>query len=100
MVKGGKRFGFSALAVVGDRRGCAGYGSGKGKEVSKAVRKAMDQATKRMGRVPLKQGRTLHHDVECSYGAARVHMRSAPVGTGVISGGAMRAVFEAFGIKI
>ena len=99
VVKGGKRFGFSALAVVGDRRGCAGYGSGKGKEVSKAVRKAMDQATKCMSRVPLKQGRTLHHDITCSYGAAKVHLRSAPAGTGVISGGAMRAVFEAFGVQ-
>ncbi len=99
VVKGGKRFGFSALAVVGDRKGCAGYGSGKAKEVSKAVRKAMDQATKHMSRVPLKQARTLHHDVKCSYGAALVQLRSAKPGTGVIAGGAMRAVFEAFGVQ-
>ena len=99
VVKGGKRFGFSALAVVGDRSGSAGYGSGKAKEVSKAVKKAMDQATRSMKRVPLKQGRTLHYDVKCSFGAALVQLRSAPAGTGVIAGGAMRAVFEAFGVQ-
>lgn len=99
VVKGGKRFGFSALAVVGDRAGSAGYGSGKAKEVSKAVKKAMEQATRAMKRVPLKQGRTLHYDIKCSYGAALVQLRSAPSGTGVIAGGAMRAVFEAFGVQ-
>jgi len=99
VVKGGRRFGFSVLAVVGNRSGMAGYGLGKGKEVSKAVRKAMERAEKHMKRVPLKQGRTLHHDVKCRYGAALVQLRTAPSGTGIIAGGAMRTVFEAFGIK-
>ena len=98
VVKGGKNFSFSALAVVGDRSGSAGYGTGKAKEVSKAIRKATDQATKQMVRVPLKQGRTLHHDIKLASGATLVQLRSAPAGTGVIAGGAMRAVFEAFGV--
>ena len=99
VVKGGKNFSFSALAVVGDRSGAAGYGMGKAQEVSKAIKKATDQATKQMVRIPLKQGRTLHHDIKLASGAALVQLRSAPPGTGVIAGGAMRAVFEAFGLQ-
>lgn len=99
VVKGGKNFSFSALAVVGDREGSAGFGKGKAKDVSKAARKAMERATKAMGRIPLKRGRTLHHDIKCRSGAALVQLRAAPPGTGVIAGGAMRAVFEAFGVQ-
>jgi small subunit ribosomal protein S5 len=99
VVKGGKRFSFSALVVVGDGRGRIGYGSGKAREVPEAVKKAMDQASKSMVRIPLKEGRTLHHDLTYRYGAGKVHLRSAPQGTGVIAGGPMRAVFEALGIQ-
>lgn len=99
VVKGGKRFSFSALVVVGDKAGCAGIGMGKAKEVSKAVKKATDRAQKAMVRVPLKEGRTLHHDTAFSYGAGKVYIRSAPQGTGVIAGGPMRAVFDALGIQ-
>lgn len=98
VVKGGRRFGFSALVVVGDGKGRVGYGSGKAREVPEAVRKATEQAKRKMIKVPLRQGRTLHHDVKGHYGAGRVMLRSAPPGTGVIAGGPMRAVFEALGI--
>ncbi len=98
VVKGGRRFGFSALVVVGDGKGRVGYGTGKAREVPEAVRKATEQAKRTMVRVPLRQGRTLHHDVIGHYGAGRVLLRSAPPGTGIIAGGPMRAVFEALGI--
>ncbi len=98
VVKGGRRFGFSALVVVGDGKGRVGYGGGKAREVPEAVRKATEQAKRSMIRVPLRQGRTLHHDVQGHYGAGRVVLRAAPAGTGIIAGGPMRAVFEALGI--
>ena len=98
VVKGGRRFGFSALVVVGDGKGRVGYGSGKAREVPEAVRKATEQAKRTMIRVPLRQGRTLHHDIEGHFGAGRVVLRAAPAGTGIIAGGPMRAVFEALGI--
>jgi len=97
-VKGGKRFGFAALVVVGDQRGRVGFGKGKAKEVPEAIRKATESAKRAMMRVPLKEGRTLHHDVEGRHGAGRVVMRTAPHGTGIIAGGPMRAVFEMLGI--
>ncbi len=98
VVKGGRRFGFSALVVVGDSKGRVGFGSGKAREVPEAVRKATEQAKRGMIRVPLRQGRTLHHDVEGRFGAGHVVLRAAPPGTGIIAGGPMRAVFEALGI--
>ena len=98
VVKGGRRFGFAALMVVGDGKGRVGYGSGKAKEVPEAIRKATDQAKRNMIRVPLREGRTLHHDVKGRHGAGRVLLRSAPKGTGIIAGGPMRAVFEALGV--
>jgi small subunit ribosomal protein S5 len=98
VVKGGRRFGFSALVVVGDGKGRVGYGSGKAREVPEAVRKATEQAKRSMIRVPLRQGRTLHHDVHGHFGAGRVLLRAAPAGTGIIAGGPMRAVLEALGI--
>jgi len=98
-VKGGKRFGFAALVVVGDQKGRVGFGKGKAKEVPEAIRKATEQAKRQMIRVALRDGRTLHHDMEGRHGAGRVVMRSAPEGTGIISGGPMRAVFEMLGIK-
>ena len=98
-VKGGKRFGFAALVVVGDQRGRVGFGKGKAKEVPEAIRKATEQAKRQMVRVPLRDGRTLHHDMEGRHGAGKVIMRTAPEGTGIISGGPMRAVFEMLGIK-
>ena len=98
VVKGGRRFGFSALVVVGDGKGRVGYGSGKAREVPEAVRKATEQAKRSLVRVPLRQGRTLHHDVIGHFGAGRVMLRSAPPGTGIIAGGPMRAVCEALGI--
>ena len=97
-VKGGKRFGFAALVVVGDQKGRVGFGKGKAKEVPEAIRKATEQAKRSMIRVPLREGRTLHHDMEGRHGAGKVVMRTAPTGTGIIAGGAMRAVFEATGI--
>ncbi len=96
--KGGRNMAFAALMVVGDGKGRVGYGSGKAKEVPEAIRKATEQAKRNMIRVPLREGRTLHHDVKGRYGAGRVFMRSAPKGTGIIAGGPMRAVFEALGI--
>jgi small subunit ribosomal protein S5 len=98
VVKGGRRFGFSALVIVGDGKGRVGYGSGKAREVPEAVRKATEQAKRSLIRVPLRQGRTLHHDVEGHFGAGHVVLRAAPAGTGIIAGGPMRAVFEALGV--
>src|SRR5271165_5058116 len=98
VVKGGRRFGFAALVVVGDRRGRVGYGSGKAREVPEAIRKATEQARRGMIRVPLREGRTLHHDIVSSYGAGRVVVRAAKPGTGIIAGGPMRAIFEALGV--
>jgi len=98
-VKGGKRFGFAALVVVGDQKGRVGFGKGKAKEVPEAIRKATEQAKRQMVRVPLREGRTLHHDMEGRHGAGKVVMRSAPEGTGIIAGGPMRAVFEMLGVK-
>ena len=97
-VKGGKRFGFAALVVVGDQRGRVGFGKGKAKEVPEAIRKATEQAKRSMIRVPLREGRTLHHDIEGRHGAGRVVMRTATGGTGIIAGGPMRAVFEMVGM--
>ncbi|QOL82859.1 30S ribosomal protein S5 [Pseudooceanicola spongiae] len=98
-VKGGKRFGFAALVVVGDQKGRVGFGKGKAKEVPEAIRKATEQAKRQMIRVALREGRTLHHDIEGRHGAGRVVMRSAPTGTGIIAGGPMRAVFEMLGVQ-
>jgi small subunit ribosomal protein S5 len=97
VVKGGKRFGFAALVVVGDRKGRVGFGTGKAREVPDAIRKATEQAQKSMIFVPLKEKRTLHHDVIGHFGAGRIIVRSAVQGTGVIAGGAVRAVFEVLG---
>ena len=99
VVKGGRRFGFSALVVVGDQKGRVGFGSGKAREVPEAIRKATEAAKRTLIRVPLREGRTLHHDVKGRHGAGRVVMRSAPPGTGIIAGGPMRAVFEALGVQ-
>jgi len=99
VVKGGRRFGFAALVVVGDGKGRVGYGSGKAKEVSDAMRKALDSAKKSMNRFPLREGRTVHHDLYGRFGAGKVIIRTAPVGTGIIAGGPMRAVFEALGVQ-
>ena len=98
-VKGGKRFGFAALVVVGDQKGRVGFGHGKAKEVPEAVRKATESAKRKLIRVPLREGRTLHHDVKGRHGAGRVVLRAAPPGTGIIAGGPMRAVFEMLGIQ-
>ncbi|MCJ8159271.1 30S ribosomal protein S5 [Sphingomonas sp. LaA6.9] len=97
-VKGGKRFGFAALVVVGDGKGRAGFGHGKAREVPEAISKATAAAKKAMVRVPLKEGRTLHHDGNGHFGAGKVTLRSAPAGTGIIAGGPMRAVFESLGV--
>ncbi|HVO14098.1 MAG TPA: 30S ribosomal protein S5 [Alphaproteobacteria bacterium] len=99
VVKGGRRFGFAALVVVGDGRGRAGFGSGKAREVPEAIRKATEQAKRQMVRVPLREGRTLHHDVAGHFGAGKVVLRSAAPGTGIIAGGPMRAVFESLGVQ-
>jgi small subunit ribosomal protein S5 len=98
-VKGGKRFGFAALVVVGDQKGRVGFGKGKAKEVPEAIRKATEQAKRKMIRVPLREGRTLHHDIEGRHGAGKVVMRTAAQGTGIIAGGPMRAVFEMLGVQ-
>ena len=98
-VKGGKRFGFAALVVVGDQRGRVGFGKGKAKEVPEAIRKATEQAKRQLIRVPLKDSRTLHHDMEGRHGAGKVVMRTAVAGTGIIAGGPMRAVFEMLGLQ-
>ena len=99
VVKGGRRFGFAALVVVGDQRGKVGFGTGKAKEVPEAIKKATDDAKKNMVKVPLKEGRTLHHDMKGHFGAGRVVLRTAPSGTGIIAGGPMRAVFETLGVQ-
>ena len=99
VVKGGRRFGFAALVIVGDGRGRVGHGAGKAREVPEAIRKATDQAKRTMVRIPLREGRTLHHDMKGDYGAGHVIMRSAPAGTGVIAGGPMRAIFESLGVQ-
>lgn len=99
VVKGGRRFAFAALVVIGDQKGRAGFGHGKAREVPEAIRKATEAAKREMIRVPLREGRTLHHDVHGRHGAGKVVLRSAPPGTGIIAGGPMRAVFETLGIQ-
>lgn len=98
VVKGGKRFAMAAVVIVGDGKGRVGLGTGKAREVPEAIRKATEAAKRRMRRIPLREGRTLHHDVRGRYGAGKVVLRTAPAGTGIIAGGPMRAVFEALGI--
>ena len=98
VVKGGRRFGFAALVVVGDQKGRVGFGHGKAREVPEAIRKATEAAKRGMIRVPMKEGRTLHHDVQGDFGAGSVVLRSASAGTGIIAGGPLRAVFESLGI--
>jgi small subunit ribosomal protein S5 len=99
VVKGGRRFGFAALVVVGDEKGRVGFGHGKAREVPEAIRKATDAAKRGLIRVPLREGRTLHHDVAGRHGAGKVFLRAAPPGTGIIAGGPMRAVFETLGVQ-
>jgi small subunit ribosomal protein S5 len=99
VVKGGRRFNFAALVVVGDQKGRVGYGHGKAREVPEAIRKATDAARRGLVRIPLREGRTLHHDASGRHGAGRVVLRAAPAGTGIIAGGPMRAVFESLGIQ-
>ena len=98
VVKGGRRFAFAALVVVGDQKGRVGFGAGKAREVPEAIRKATERAKRALIRVPMKEGRTLHHDVSGHFGAGKVVLRSAEAGTGIIAGGPMRAVFESLGI--
>ena len=98
-VKGGKNFGFAALVVVGDQKGRAGFGKGKAREVPEAIRKATEEAKRNMVRIPLREGRTLHHDGRGRWGAGKVVLRAAPPGTGVIAGGPMRAVMEVLGVQ-
>jgi small subunit ribosomal protein S5 len=99
VVKGGRRFGFAALVVVGDQKGRVGFGHGKAREVPEAIRKATEAAKRDMIFVPLRSGRTLHHDVDGRHGAGKVHLRAAEPGTGIIAGGPMRAVFETLGVQ-
>ena len=99
VVKGGRRFNFAALVVVGDQKGRVGFGHGKAREVPEAIRKATDAARRGLVRIPLREGRTLHHDASGRHGAGRVVLRAAPAGTGIIAGGPMRAVFESLGIQ-
>lgn len=99
VVKGGKRFGFAAIVIVGDAKGRAGHGTGKAREVPEAIAKATAAARRNMMRIPLREGRTIHHDVRGIYGAGKVVLRTAPSGTGIIAGGPMRAVFEALGVQ-
>ena len=99
VVKGGRRFGFAALMIVGDGKGRVGHGHAKAREVPEAIKKATEQAKRNMIRVPLREGRTIHHDIKGRHGAGKVFMRSAPQGTGIIAGGPMRAVFEALGVQ-
>jgi small subunit ribosomal protein S5 len=98
VVKGGRRFSFAALVVVGDEKGRVGWGAGKAREVPEAIRKATERAKRTLIRVPMREGRTLHHDVIGEFGAGRVILRAAPAGTGIIAGGPMRAVFEVLGM--
>jgi small subunit ribosomal protein S5 len=99
VVKGGRRFGFAALVVIGDQKGRVGFGHGKAKEVPEAIKKATDDAKRSIIRVPLREGRTLHHDVQGTHGAGKVILRAAPSGTGIIAGGPMRAIFETLGVQ-
>ena len=99
VVKGGRRFGFAAIVIVGDQRGRVGYGAGKAREVPEAIRKATEAAKRKLVRVPLREGRTLHHDVVGHFGAGYVLLRTAPAGTGIIAGGPMRAIFETLGVQ-
>ncbi len=99
VVKGGRRFAFAALVVIGDQKGRVGFGHGKAREVPEAIRKATEAAKRQMIRVPLREGRTLHHDISGRHGAGKVYLRAAPAGTGIIAGGPMRAVFETLGIN-
>jgi small subunit ribosomal protein S5 len=99
VVKGGRRFGFAALVVVGDQKGRVGFGHGKAREVPEAIRKATEAAKRGLVRIPLREGRTLHHDVHGHHGAGKVVLRAAPAGTGIIAGGPMRAVFETLGMQ-
>jgi len=99
VVKGGRRFGFAAIVVVGDGKGRVGHGAGKAREVPEAIRKATEQARRAMVRVPLREGRTLHHDIIGHYGSGRVVLRAAKPGTGIIAGGPMRAIFESLGVQ-
>ena len=99
VVKGGRRFAFAALVIVGDQKGRAGFGHGKAREVPEAIRKATEAAKRSLTRVPLREGRTLHHDVYGRHGAGKVFLRAAAAGTGVIAGGPMRAVFESLGLQ-
>ena len=99
VVKGGRRFGFAALVIVGDEKGRVGFGHGKAREVPEAIRKATEAAKRSLIRVPLREGRTLHHDMADSYGAGKVIIRAAKPGTGIIAGGPMRAIFEALGVQ-
>jgi len=99
VVKGGKRFGFAALVVIGDQKGRVGFGHGKAREVPEAIRKATESAKRNLTRVALREGRTLHHDIAGRHGAGRVYLRAAPAGTGIIAGVPMRAVFETLGIQ-
>ena len=99
VVKGGRRFGFAAIVVVGNSQGKVGYGTGKAKEIPNAIQKATDEAKKNLLKVSLKEGRTIHHDIVGNFGAGKVLIRSAPSGTGIIAGGVMRAIFDSLGIK-
>ena len=99
VVKGGRNFGFAAMVIVGDKKGLVGFGTGKAKEVTEARNKATKMAKKNLSRIPLREGRTVHHDAAGKYGAAKVVIRNAPPGTGIIAGGAMRAVFEVMGVN-
>ena len=99
VVKGGKNFGFAALVVVGDQKGRVGFGKGKAREVPEAIRKASQEAKRNLVRVPLREGRTLHHDASGRWGAGKVVLRAAPAGTGIIAGGPMRAIFETLGVQ-
>ncbi len=99
VVKGGKNFGVAALVVVGDQKGRAGFGKGKAREVPEAIRKATEEAKRNLVRIPLREGRTLHHDGQGRHGAGKVVLRAAPPGTGVIAGGPMRAVMDVLGVQ-
>jgi small subunit ribosomal protein S5 len=99
VVKGGRRFGFAALVVIGDQRGRVGFGHGKAREVPEDTRQPTQNAKRKMIQVPLREGRTLHHDIAGRHGAGRVQLRAAPAGTGIIAGGPMRAVFEVLGVQ-